>query len=99
MQNNQTGILLFFSVPDIDSFFKVKGQSGSCTLSGDSIAIFIRWEKLLSLRRFHSRVFNSFICEKLLSTEAVETGLILASVFKLGDDIVKCFICNQLFQL
>ena len=82
-----------FSVPDIDNFFKVSGSSG------DSIAIFIRWERLLSLRRFHSRVFISFICENLLSTEAVETGidrLILASVFKLGNIVTSVsFVTNS----
>ena len=33
-------------------------------------------ERLQSLRALRNRVFNSFICEKLLSTEAVETGIV-----------------------
>ena len=44
-------------------------------LSGDSIAIFIKQERLNSSIQFLNRVLISFIWEKLLSTEAVPTEM------------------------
>ena len=41
------------------------------SFAGDSIAIFIKWERLFSPVRFLNLVLMSFICEKLGSTEAV----------------------------
>ena len=62
----------------------------SINSAGDSIAIFIRFERFLSLRLLRRRVYIRFICEKLLSTDAVVTGmerLIEASLLKLGNNV------------
>ena len=56
------------------------------------MAIFIKCERLVSLKQLHRRVFISFICEKLLSTEAVATGMdrpMVASVFKFGNILLS----------
>ena len=58
--------------------------------AGDSIVIFIRFERFLSLRLLCRRVFIRFICERLLSTDVVVTWierLIGASLLKLGKNI------------
>ena len=63
-------------------------SSSSVSVPGDSITIFIRCDKLLSLKQLRKRVCISFICEKLLSTEAVAMGIervTVASVLKLGN--------------
>ena len=55
-------------------------------ISGEAILIFIRCERLESLRLPDSLVFIIFISEKLLSMDAVEMGIdksIQVSVFKL----------------
>ena len=40
------------------------------------MAIFIKFKRLFSPIRLLNLVFISFICEKLCSTEAVETGIL-----------------------
>ena len=50
----------------------IASKSSSDSVSGDSMAIFIR---LLSPSRFLNLVLISFISEKLLSTDAVPTGI------------------------
>ena len=58
-----------------------KSLSDNC--SGDYIATFIRWGDSL----FRKRDLISFISEKLLSTDAVVTGIVrqtVASDFRLG---------------
>ena len=50
-------------------------RSLSESFSGDSIAIFIKEERLLSPMRFLNRVSIIFIYEKLISIEAVPTGI------------------------
>ena len=55
--------------------------------SGDSIVTFIRWDKLMSDSLFRKRDLISFIWEKLLSTDAVVTGIVrqtVANDFRLG---------------
>ena len=66
-----TILLCMLSIP----YVYVISQSLSESLSGVSIEIFIKQERLLSPIRFLNRVFISFICEKLLSMEAVRTGI------------------------
>ena len=77
-------------------------------MTGDSIAIFIRCERIESLKLLRSRVLFSFISEKLHSTEAVATGmerLMVASVCKLGNIVfsisfeANSFNCNFMFSL
>ena len=66
----------------------IASRSSSESISGDSIAIFIKLDRLESLRQFLRRVLINFIWEKLLSTDAVETGrvrLMVASVLKFGN--------------
>ena len=53
---------------------KMTSISSSVSWSGDSVVILITWVSLPSVREFCRRVLISFIWEKLLSTEAVETG-------------------------
>ena len=58
------------------------------SFSGDSMAIFIKELRSLSPMRFLNRVLINFIWDKLLSTEAVPTGIerqIFDSLFKLGN--------------
>ena len=50
-------------------------RSSSVSLGGDSVAIFIKQERVFSPMRFLRRVLMSFISEKLRSTEAVATGI------------------------
>ena len=62
------------------------------SLSGDSIAIFIRCDKLVSFKLLCSLILMSLIREKLHSTEAVETGrdkLIVAMVCRFGNMVVN----------
>ncbi len=49
-------------------------KSMSHTYSGDSIAIFIRYDRVVSPMRFRSRVFIIFICEKLHSIARSSTN-------------------------
>ena len=66
----------------------IASRSSSESISGDSIAIFIKLDRLESLRQLLRRVLINFIWEKLLSTDAVETGrvrLMVASVLKFGN--------------
>ena len=49
--------------------------SESESFSSVSMDIFIKWERLDCPSRFRILVFISFICEKLLSTEVVPTGI------------------------
>ena len=61
-------------------------------MAGDSIVIFIRCERLQSLKLLRSRVLISFISEMLRSTETVATGmerLMVASVRKFGSFHLK----------
>ena len=54
--------------------------------SGDSIATFIRCDKLKSDNMFHKLDFN-FFCENLLSTDAIITGIVIqivASALRFG---------------
>jgi len=63
----------------------------SVSSAGDSIVIFIRWERLLLFRLLRNRVLINFILEKLLSTNAVETGierLIVAILHKFGNSVL-----------
>ena len=71
------------------------------------MAIFIN-DKLISLRRFLSRVLIIFISEKLRSTEAVPTGIdkqMFAVTLKLGNIamsmlfVVNSFSCAFLSSL
>ena len=58
--------------------------------AGDSITILIRFERFLSLMMLHRCFFIRFICEELLSTDAVVAGmerLIEASLLKLGNSV------------
>ena len=62
----------------------------SINSAGDSITICIRFERFLSLRLLRRWVFIRFICEKLLYTDALVTGmerLIEASLLKLGNNV------------
>ena len=63
------------------------------------MAISIRCERLVSLKRLRRRVFINFILEKLLSTEAVAMEmdrLMVASVFKFGNILLSIsFVANS----
>ena len=71
------------------------------SFSGDSIAIFIKEERLLSPMRFLNRVLIIFIWEKLLSTEAVPTEIkrhLFASLFKSGNIVSSIFLVANSFN-
>ena len=80
----QTAILLGFLVQTVT----ICSSSSSDKASGDSNAIFIRYERLASPSRFLRRDFTIFIWEKERSTEAVSTGMVrqtLARMLKFGN--------------
>ncbi len=80
---NYTDILLCFLFQT--SIICSNSLSDYC--SGDSEDILIKCDKLNSDSLFRSRDLIVFICEKLLSTDAVVTGIvrqILASVLRFG---------------
>ena len=71
---------------------KIASTLSCVSFSGNSIAIFIRCESLPSEREFHRHVLITFILEKLLSTETVETGVIKqieATLCKFGDIVTS----------
>ena len=55
--------------------FTISSRLVSVSFCGDSIEIFMRCEKLPALKELRKRVLISFIWEKLLSTDAVDTGM------------------------
>ena len=68
--------------------FTISSRLVSVSFCGDSIEIFMRWERLPALKELRKRVLISFIWEKLLSTDAVDTGMdkpIEAILLKLGN--------------
>ena len=83
--------------------------SSSVSWSGDSMAILISWVSVLpSVREFHRRVLIGFIWEKLLSTEAVETGNVkpIEVIFcKFGNIVtsisfvISSLCCNAMLSL
>ena len=80
----QTAILLGFLVQTVT----ICSSSSSDKASGDSNAIFIRYERLTSPSRFLRRDFTIFIWEKERSTEAVLTGIVrqtLPRMLKFGN--------------
>ena len=82
-------IILVLFLYHISTIFS---KSLSDIFSGDSIAIFIKWDRLFSPRRFLRWVFIIFIWEKLRSTEAVPIGIgrhMLAKVFKFGSMLMS----------
>ena len=68
-KHNHILLLFLFHMSTISS------KSLSFSSGGDSIAILIKLERLVSLRLLRSRVLISFICEKLRSIDAVATGI------------------------
>ena len=52
---------------------------------GNSVAIFIRWERLVFFNLPHKRVFISFIWENLLAIEVVVTGM---------DKLMEAIVCK-----
>ena len=88
-----------FSVPHIYNLFKITILQSVWGFDG----YFQKGERLVSLKRLRRRDFINFICEKLLSTEAVATGidrLMIARVFKLGNILFSIsFVANLQLQL
>ena len=81
--NVYTHIFLYF----LFHMFTNCSKSLSDNCSGASKATFIKWDRLISDSLFHKRDLISFIFEKLLSTDAVVTGIVrqtVASNFRLG---------------
>ena len=81
-------------------------KSLSDKVSGDSIAIFIRCERLISPRRLRSLVLISFIRENDLSTDAVPIGSDKqqqASLCRFGSSAIKVSLvansCSCFFKL
>lgn len=67
--------------------FTICSKSLSDKCSGGSRATFTRCDKLISESLFCKRDLINFICEKLLSTDAVVTGIvsqIVASALRFG---------------
>ena len=82
-------------------------RSLSVSFSGESIAIFIKCDRLVSPIQFLSLVFIIFICEKLRSTEAVVTGMdkqTVERVLRLGNiatniSLLACQFLQLLFHI
>ena len=70
----------------------ISSKSLSESFSGDSMTIFIKLDRLSSVKRLRWRFFINFISEKLCSTDAVEMGIdkhMVASVCRLGIMLYK----------
>ena len=71
------------------------------SFSGDSMEIFIKWERLTSPRRFLNRVLIIFILEKLRSTDAVPTGIerhTLARILRFGNIAMSMLLVVSSFS-
>ena len=93
----QTAILLGFLVQTVT----ICSSSSSDKASGDSNAIFIRYERLASPSQFLRPDFTIFIWEKERSTEAVPTGIVrqtLARMFKLGNMVCIMEVIDNSFN-
>ena len=93
----QTAILLGFLVQTLT----ICTSSSSDMASGDSNAIFIRYERLASPSRFLRRDFTIFIWEKERSTEVVPTGMVrktLARMLKFGNIVCIMELVDNSFN-
>ena len=74
-----------FSIPHVNNFF----QSTISEFSGDSMTIFIKLDRLSSVKRLRRRFFINFMSEKLRSADAIEMGIdkdMVASLCRLGNN-------------
>ena len=53
----------------------ISPKSLSVSFSGDSMTIFIKLDRLSSVKRLRRRFFINFMSEKLCSADAVEIGI------------------------
>ena len=93
----QTAILLGFLVQTVT----ICSSSSSDKASGNSNAIFIRYERLAPPSQFLRRDFTIFIWEKERSTKAVPTGMVrqtLARMIKFGNMVCIMKLVDNSFN-
>ena len=79
----------------------ISSKSLSVHFSGDSMTIFIKLDRLSSVKRLRRRFFISFMSEKLLSADAVEMGIdkhMVASLCRLEDNVISMSLMSNFFS-
>ena len=77
--------------------YKITSNSSSVNFSGASTAIFSGYESLLSVRyNVHVGTCNNIIWEKLLSTDAIEIGIIRLILCQFGNIVISISIMCSL---
>ena len=79
----------------------ISSKSLSVSFSGDSITIFIKLDRLSSVKRLRWRLFINFMSEKLCSADAVEMGIdkhMVASLCRLGNNAISMPLVSNSFS-
>ena len=79
----------------------ISSKSLSVSFSGDSMTIFIKLDRLSSVKRLRRRFFINFMSEKLRSADAVEIGIdkhMIASVCRLGNNAISMSLVSNSFS-
>ena len=79
----------------------ISSKSLSVSFSGYSMTIFIKLDRLSSVKRLQRRFFINFMSEKLRSTDAIEMGIdkhMVASLCRLRNNAISMSLVSNSFS-